>query len=159
MPHINAVPWDADILAKLATDPYNKMPQDGSADVEMSGMMNAEEVSVIVAFPWVSAKKIAQAYGDWPNIVIRSEERPADATVKAAINAVSLDDGQVIDPSNVYAWKAFEAGMSVLHASGDLSDAAIGEIGKLPVSAIPWWQSINASSPLNEHDLARAREV
>lgn len=92
---------------------------------------------------WSDVRGVAQAAGEWPNIVIRSEERPATDTVKAAINACATAPEQEIDPNDPKAWGAFEAGLQLFKASGDLSAATVDMIlgmTTVPIPAVTEWR-------------------
>lgn len=86
---------------------------------------------------WGDVRGVAQATGEWPNIVIRAEERPATNTVKAAINARATEPGQMIDPTDPRAWGAFQAGLQLFEAAGDLSAETVAAIQAMATVTIP----------------------
>ncbi|MBW4089882.1 MAG: hypothetical protein HIU82_02065 [Proteobacteria bacterium] len=89
---------------------------------------------------WHSVKLIARTSttGDWGRVLARSDQTPAlppttsvDAAILAAKNAVSMQDTDMVDPTNTTHWDAFQAGLSTLEASGDLSSATVAAINAL----------------------------
>lgn len=80
------------------------------------------------SFAWGEARAIAQSYGQWPAVVVRSRGNPTtppasaeDLAILTAINAVSMEREQRIDPTDAAAWTAFQAGMQALVGAGDLT--------------------------------------
>lgn len=154
MTHINAVPWDAAILAELSDPAYAAMPDDAAR----ADAMNAKMVAVPRTFTMREVRTIAQEASEWPNVVLRSEMRPPDAAVRAAINAVETPDDRKFAPTDTASANVFSAGIAALVAASDISPGTVAAIQALGVTTAPWWQSIGAPAPLNEWDIARARE-
>jgi len=98
---------------------------------------------------WLATKKIARiaSTGDWSRIVARSRQVPAlppvtatDVAILAAINAEQSEDADILDPTNTAQWDAFQAGISALEASGDLTSATAAAIVALATVVMPTWQ-------------------
>lgn len=145
MPHINAVPWDEAIRARLPEFP-------GQSDAEIATALNAEtqpgpEQSVLIA----DAVAYLRGQNAWPAIVKAKDTNDgAWAAVDLAndIRQRTLNFGaplvqQMLD-SLVAASLLTKDQRAALEAMGD--------------TVVPWWQSIGAPAPLNDADIARARE-
>lgn len=122
--------------AKRGYDP--KDPDATAALLNASFMAEAAPAKTLEAQPivWRDIRRLAQARGEWPNIILRSENRPADETVRAAINARATDDDQIIDPADPEAWAPFQAGLKMFEASADLSKETVAGILALAVKDV-----------------------
>lgn len=128
----------AALRALLAEEPYA-----GLDDAAAAVALNAPTVGRVRRFRWREARRLAQMAGTWPLVVVRARQTPVlppggaqDFAILAAINAVSMDDDQEIDPSHEAEWQAFSAGLGALTASGDLSELVADAIRGLGVEMV-----------------------
>jgi len=129
----------ARLAAEIATDPTDRGYW-GKTAAEIAALLEqpvpAPAPSPIPrVFAWSEARAIAQTHGLWPLIVVRARGTPSippattnDVATLAAINAVSMDPAQMIDPSDPAAWAAFQAGLSAFLAVGCLTEGAAAAI-------------------------------
>lgn len=130
----------AEILSDPAGRGYDPKDAQKTADLlNVSYMAEVVPATTLENQPlrWGDVRGLAQAAGEWPNIVIRSEERPATDTVKAAINATAAGPEQMIDPADPKAWGAFQMGLQLFEAAGDISPDTVAAINALTIAHIP----------------------
>jgi hypothetical protein len=132
------------IRNELLTDPAGrgyaaKSPQEMADLINVSFMAEKSPATTLENQPvrWGDVRGLANAAGEWPNVMLRAEERPATSTVKAAMNAVSMGDDRRLDPKDTRAWSAFQAGMAALEKAGDLSPETVAEMNALTTVAVP----------------------
>lgn len=138
-------------------DEIAKPEYEGMSDAEVAAALNAKTVSQPRVFTMREVRAVAQRMGEWPNIVLRAEERPPTDAVKAAINAISTPDDQRFTSGPTGGLQVLGAGLTILAQAGDLSDGAVATIQALSAEDVPWWQSMGASAPFNEYDIALLR--
>lgn len=145
----NGTTWDAAIRAHPL---YKASPADGSGDAALAEALNAitegggtrpVSVNKITNYlraenKWLGIKKAAAAGDVAAEAAVDLSEDTRDNTVRLDLLLVKQLLGSLVQ--------------SDLMTADNL--AAINEMGKI---IVPWWQTIGAPSPLNEHDIARAR--
>ena len=145
MPHENSVPWDEAIRARLGEFPK-------ATDADIADALNAETVPGRM-HPVQIADAVAylRMQGAWRKIVTAKDENDG------AWAAVDLA-GDMRQTTIRFDSPIVTAMLDVLQGAGILSTEHREGLLALGVSPIPWWQSIGAPTPLNEFDIARARE-
>jgi hypothetical protein len=136
------------------------------SDAAAASALNATTVQRTRRFLWREARRLAQMAGNWPLVVVRARQTPTlppngaqDYAILAAINAVSMDDDQEIDPANQSEWQAFCIGLGALTTSSDLSQEVADAIQALgaetisPAAEVGWIGEVTAA------DVAHAREM
>lgn len=149
MAHPNQTPWDATLLAEIQTAPYSTMTD----NVALAAALNV----LTVAGPSQLAPKqnvlnYLREQGAWQGI------RQAASTNAAAWNAADIaDDLAQVDLDLTL--PIMTTMLAALVTANLLTQAQESAILVMSTTTIPWWQSIGASSPLNEYDIVRAREA
>ena len=120
-----------EILGDPAGRGYDPKDAQKTADLmNMSYMADVVPAHTLKDQPlrWGDVRGLAQAAGEWPNVVLKSEERPATDAVRAAINATATGPEQKIDPTDPAAWGAFQGGLQLFVAEDVLSQATVDAI-------------------------------
>ena len=130
----------AEILGDPAKRGYDAADADATAallNASYMAVVTPEKVLEKQPLRWGDVRGLAQAAGEWPNVVLKAEERPASDVVKAAINATATGPEQQIDPADPKAWGAFEFGLQLFEAEGVLSAETVSAILAMTTSVIP----------------------
>lgn len=162
MPHINEAPWDQAACAKLATAPYATMPSDdgGPLDGAIAVAMSAEPVDGPDVLPLISdIVTYLRTEGRWLGI----KAAAAAGTSVAAMAAVDIatDLRQTRIDLNLPLVKTMLTSLAndiPTGAGATLIDGDdLAAITAMKSTKVEYWQSIDATSPFNQHDIPRFR--
>jgi hypothetical protein len=160
----NHYSWDPLIVAKLATAPYSTMAQDGSQDVQIAALLNAETVAGPRAdVPVASVTGYLALQGALYSLKVfagaaLNQTQPHDNALIAANELLTvISDLRVFQTSDPAIHDALKVFLDALVANGNLTQPQEDAMLKMAETTIPWWRIIGMETALNEHDLARAR--
>lgn len=141
-----------DYNALKAADAALNPPQADPAAA--AAALNAQTItSGPTDFSAISALNILLISGEWPKVIIRTEARPLDAIVGAALSATTLLQARgIISGTDETAWAAFIAALNGLQSVGDISAASVAAIEALRTPTKPAWPVV-----LTDNDIIAAR--
>lgn len=105
----------------------------GQTDDEIASALNAP-ITVMVDTPISAMLGVLLTSGEWPAVVLRSEIRPADDVVKAAIAATALAAQAAgggltsVKTSTLQGAAALDASLGALQMVGDVSAQSVSAI-------------------------------
>ena len=169
MPHINATSWDTLILAEIGNDAYKGMDDD-----TIAATLNAKTIQGASVDTSIGAVLGYLALnGELLQLLAFAKEQPtgdklhdgalgAAATLAVLIGATQPPPLSTSDP---IAFAKMKAMLDVLlaqeqaapNSTGVTQEVHDGLLALTEGPAMPWWQSIGASSPFNRYDIERAR--
>jgi hypothetical protein len=134
------------IKAEIESDPYGR-GYAGKTPQEQADLINAPfifEASPAVTrhgqpVSWGAIHHVIHTFGEWPNVQLRAEERPADLAVRAAMSVLKADPMRMIDPTDPRAWERVKSWLIALRTADDLTEAcldAIYDLPNVPVAAV-----------------------
>lgn len=148
MTHPNQTAWDATVLAKLQMAPYSTMTDNVAIATALNALTVTGPSKIVSKQAVLNYLREASA---WQQIV------NAASTNAAAWNAVDLaNDVAQIDLDLTL--PIMTTMLGTLVETNLLNQTQSNAIMAMSQTTIPWWQSIGAGSPLNEHDIVRAME-